>query len=78
MQPVAVITQPGAIEKILVHLRLPLHPELRDDEATVAYDVTDEPVLDASWRPADDDGWPAERGPPAERDGIDPPAPLGE
>jgi len=77
MKPIAVIKEPEVIEKILVHLRMPLRPELLDDGATVVYDVTGEPVLDARWRPAEDDGWASERGPPTQWDCVDAPS-LGE
>ena len=74
MKPVAVITEPEVIRKILVHLRLPLRPELIDDSATVVYDVTGEPVLDAGWHPAQDEPWGTERGPPGEWDCVDAPS----
>jgi len=63
---------------MVVHLRLPLRPEQLYDGTTVVYDVTGEPVLDARWRPAEDDGWGTERGPPGEWDGIDAPSPSSE
>jgi hypothetical protein len=44
MAPIAVITESEVIERILVHLRLPLQPELLNDGATVVYDVTGEPA----------------------------------
>jgi len=64
-------------EKILEHLRMPLRPELLDDGATVVYDVTGEPVLDARWRPAEDDGWASERALPNQWACVDAPS-LGE
>lgn len=76
MKPVAVITEPEVIRKILVHLRLPLRPELLDDRATVVYDVTGEPVLDERWRPGGDGEWGTERGPPCEWDSVDAPSPA--
>jgi|YNPBryBLVA2012_1023415.scaffolds.fasta_scaffold08074_4 hypothetical protein len=53
---------------------MPLVPEVLRDGATVAYDVTGEPVLDARSRAADD-VWRTERGPPSEWDCVDPPSP---
>jgi len=76
MKPVAVITEPEVIRKILVHLRLPLRPELLDDRATVVYDVTGEPVLDERWRPGEDGEWGTDRGPPREWDCVDAPSPA--
>jgi hypothetical protein len=75
MAPIAVITEPEVIENILVHLRLPLQPELLNDEVTVVYDVTGEPVLDDRWRPGAHDEWASERGPPSEWDCVDAPSP---
>jgi len=56
---------------------MPLRPELLDGGATVVDDVTGEPVRDARWRPAEDDGWASERGPPNQWDCVDAPS-LGE
>jgi hypothetical protein len=73
MQPVAVLTERDVIEKIMSHLKLPLHPEQLEDGAVV-YDVTSELVLDGEqW--TEDDAFRS-RGPPCEWDGIDAPAPA--
>ena len=47
-KPIGLITEPEVIEKILVHLNLPLRPEQLHDGVTIAYDVTGEPVFDES------------------------------
>jgi hypothetical protein len=73
MQPVSVLTERDVVEKIMSHLKLPLHPEELED-GTVAYDVTSEPVPDAEWW-TEDDAFRS-RGPPREWDGIDAPAPV--
>ena len=73
MRPIADITDREVINKIMQHLRLPLVPEVLADGAVV-YDITGEPVLDDGWRP---DGGAWERGPPADWEGIDRPAPDG-
>lgn len=69
MAPVAVITERAIIERILTHLKLPLQaapPPL----GGMAYDVTGEPMLDELA-----ECEPQARGPPDERDFVDPPAP---
>jgi hypothetical protein len=72
LRPVAVITRPEVVNRILAHLRLPLTPEPLSDRWSVGFDVTAEPVL--SWA-VGTDPEPDERGPPDCWDGIDPPAP---
>jgi hypothetical protein len=76
MTPIAVITERDVIEKILMHLRLPLVPEVLSDGQTVAYDITGEPMLDGDLGPGPAEHW--ERGPPPgwdAWDGIDAPSP---
>lgn len=74
MRPIADITEREVVEKILRHLNLPLAPELLSDGATAAYDITGAPLLEDGWRPGHATGG---RGPPAEWDGVDAPAPDG-
>ena len=68
---------PQVIEKILLHLNLPLRPEPLHDGMTIVYDVTGEPVFDEVWSAgSEDDGWGPACGPLKQWDGVD--APSGE
>ena len=73
MRPVAVITRQDIVDKILVHLRLPLCPAALGRGSAIGYDVTGEPIGD--WV-VGVDPEPDERGPPSEAYCIDPPAPA--
>ncbi len=68
-KPIAIITNQDVVAKILQHLHLPPTEPPSCDEPYVRYDVTDEPIPE--WVVGVD---PDERGPPADGDGIDPPA----
>ena len=69
LKPIGVMTEPDVIEKILVHLNLPLRPEQLHDGMTIVYDVTGEPVFEG-------DEWAEARGPPGAWDGVDAPSPC--
>jgi ribosomal protein S27E len=73
MRPVAVLEQEEVCSKILTHLKLPLRPEELSD-GVVVYDVTAEPVFDSDEWMQNAGSLP--RGPPSNRDGIDPPTPA--
>ena len=75
LKPIGVITEPDVIEKILVHLNLPLRPEQLHDGMTIVYDVTGEPVFDELWS-AESEEWAEARGPPGAWDGVDAPSPC--
>ena len=65
MKILAAITEHDLIERILMHLRLPLAPELLSDGYTLAYDITGQPLIDAD---VEQNGGRWERGPPLEAD----------
>ena len=73
MALLAVITRQDVIAKILAHVKVPREPVANDAAPALYYDVTGEPV--PAWaRGVDPD--PPERGPPADYDAVDPPAPA--
>jgi len=85
MKVLAVISQPEVVEKILVHVKLPVTADVLADGCTPAFDVTDQtipalPVPDSVVGTNPEDSNPEhhphgyERGPPC-FDGVDPPWP---
>ena len=68
----AVITKKETIRRILTHVKGARTAVTGDATSMLYYDVTGEPV--PSWA-VGVDPEPQERGPPADHDGVDPPAP---
>jgi hypothetical protein len=74
MSPIAAITRPDVIEKILTHLKLPVDPVVVSEGGTLAYDITGEPIDEWMHAHAEAHIQPAQRAPPDLWDSVDPPS----